>query len=180
MSNMNNNDRGRITGMPGTETTVKLYPQRLGVRMRNNIIRMLENRVLTGGWSSKSRQIAQALAIDNGLQVGSNNWNGLRVLGLTAKAAPLIKEVVHADWTAWLLEQPSYRNGYYKEQHDKAMARIDAVDQNFYITMHDKESIRKVVEILSDHTSQELKDKAKQVANLLRGTEPIHLITFKE
>jgi hypothetical protein len=141
---------------------------------------MLENRVLTGGWSSKSRQIAQALAIDNGLQVGSNNWNGLRVLGLSATAAPLIKEVVHADWTAWLLENSSYRNGYYKDQHDKAMESIDAVDQNFYIGMHDKESIRKVVEILTDHTSQELRDKAKQVANLLRGTEPIHLITFKE
>jgi len=180
MSNMNNNDRGRITGMPGTETTVKLYPQRLGVRMRNSIIRMLENRVLTGGWSSKSRQIAQALAIDNGLQVGSNNWNGLRVLGLSTTAAPLIKEVVHADWTAWLLENTSYRSSYYKDQHDKAMESIDAVDQNFYITMHDKESIRKVIEILTDHTSQELRDKAKQVANLLRGTEPIHLITFKE
>ena len=180
MSNMNNNARGRITGMPGTETTVRLYPQRLGVRMRNNIIRMLENRVLEGGWSSKSRQIAQALAIDNGLQIGSNNWNGLRVLGLSTTAAPLIKEVVHADWTAWLLENPSYRSGYYKDQHNKAMESIDAVDQNFYITMHDKESIRKVVEILLDHTSQELRDKAKQVANLLRGTEPIHLITFKE
>jgi hypothetical protein len=180
MSDMNNNDRGRITGMPGTETTVKLYPQRLGVRMRNNIIRQLENRVLTGGWSSKSRQIAQALAVNHGLQVGSNNWNGLRVLGLTPQAAPPIKEVVHADWTAWTLEEPSYRVGYYKEQYVNAMASLDSVDQNFYITMHDKESIRKVIEILADHTSQELKDKSMQVANLLRGTEPIEIITFKE
>jgi sulfur relay (sulfurtransferase) DsrC/TusE family protein len=166
--------------MPGTETTVKLYPQRLGARMRNNIIRQLESRALTGGWASKSRQIAQALAVKNGLQLSANSWNGIRVLGLTPQAAPLIKEVVQADWTAWILEQPGFRSGYYRDQHDKAMESIDAVDQNFYITMHDKESIRKVVEILAEHTSQELKDKAKQVANLLRGTEPIHLITFKE
>jgi hypothetical protein len=148
--------------------------------MRNSIIRMLENRVLTGGWSSKSRQIAQALAVNHGLQVGSNNWNGLRVLGLTPQAAPPIKEIVHADWTAWLLENPSYRSGYYKDQHDKAMESLDANDQNFYITMHDKESIRKVIAILADHTSQELRDKSMQVANLLRGTEPIHIITFQE
>ena len=180
MSNMNNNDRGRITGMPGTETTVKLYPQRLGVRMRNSVIRMLENRVLTGGWSSMSRQIAQALAVTHGLQVGSNNWNGLRVIGLSAKAAPLIKEIVHADFTAWVLENSIRSDGYYKDQHDKAMDSLDAVDQNFYIGMHDKESVRKVVEILTDHTSQELRDKAKQVANLLRGTEPIEILTFKE
>jgi hypothetical protein len=180
MSNMNNNDRGRITGMPGTETTVKLYPQRLGVRMRNSIIRMLENRVLTGGWASDSRKLAQALAVKNGLQIGSNNWNGIRVLGLAATAAPLVKEIVHADWTAWTLEEPSYRVGYYKEQHAIAMESIDAVDQDFYITMHDKESIRKVIEILAEHTTQELKDKSMQVANLLRGTEPIEIITFKE
>lgn len=180
MSNMNNNERGRLTGMPGTETRVTLYPQRLGVRMRNNIIRQLENRVLTGGWSSKSRRIAQALAIKHGLQVGSNNWNGIRVLGLTPQAAPLVKEIVHADWTAWMLEQPTYRTGYYRDQFDKAMESLDANDRNFYITMHDKESIRKVIAILADHTSQELKDKSMQVANLLRGTEPIEIITFQE
>ena len=180
MSKMNNNERGRITGMPGTETRVTLYPQRLGVRMRNSIIRMLENRVLEGGWSSNSRKIAQALAIKYGLQVGSNNWNGLRVLGLTPQAAPPIKEIVHADWTAWVLEEPTYRTGYYKQQYDKAMESLDANDQNFYITMHDKESIRKVIAILTDHTSQELRDKSMQVANLLRGTEPIEIITFQE
>jgi hypothetical protein len=148
--------------------------------MRNSIIRQLENRVLTGGWASNSRKLAQALAVKNGLQIGSTNWNGLRVLGLTPQAAPLIKEVVHADWTAWILEQPSGRTGYYRDQFDKAMVAIAAHDQNFYITMHDKESIRKVIAILADHTSQELKDKAKQVANLLRGTEPIEIITFQE
>ena len=180
MSNMNNNERGRITGLPGTETTVTLHPQRLGVRMRNSVIRMLENRVLEGGWSSNSRKIAQALAIKHGLQVGSNNWNGLRVLGLTPQAAQPIKEIVHADWTAWLLERQSYRTGYYRDQYDNAMESIDTVDQNFYITMHDKDSIRKVIAILAEHTTQEMKDKAKQVANLLRGTEPIEIITFKE
>jgi len=60
------------------------------------------------------------------------------------------------------------------------MAAIAAHDQNFYITMHDKESIRKVIAILADHTTQELIDKAKQVADMLRGTEPIEIITFKE
>lgn len=36
------NERGRATGMPGTKTTVTLYPQTLGVRMRNSIIRVPE------------------------------------------------------------------------------------------------------------------------------------------
>lgn len=180
MSDMGTNERGRITGMPGTETTVKLYPQRLGVRMRNSIIRMLENRFLTGGYSSKSRQIAQALAVKHGVQVGSNNWHGIRVLGLSEEAAPKIREIVHADWMAWILENPEYRDGYYRDQHDKAVESIDALDQNFYVSMHDRGSISKVAEILAVHTSQELKDKAKQVANLLRGTEPIEIITFQE
>jgi sulfur relay (sulfurtransferase) DsrC/TusE family protein len=177
---MNNNARGRITGMPGTETTVKLYPQRLGVRMRNSIIRQLENRVLTGGWASDSRKIAQALAAKYNLQVSNQHWNGLHILGLSAHAAPLIKEVIHTDWIAWLVEEPQYRNGYYKDRHIEAMAFIDAVNPDFYVTMHDKDSIRKVIAILAEHITQELKDKSKQVADMLRGTEPIEIITFQE
>jgi hypothetical protein len=31
---------------------------------------------------------------------------------------------------------------------------------------------------MKEHTTQETKDKSKQVADMLRGTEPINLITF--
>ena len=179
MSNMNNNDRGRVTGLPGTTTTVTLHPQRLGVRMRNSIIRMLETRIIVGGWSSKSRQIAEAISEKHGLQCGINNWNGIRVLGLRPEAAPLLAETLHADWTAWLLENTSYNKGDYRSQYENGMALVNGVDQNFYMTMHDKDSIRKVIEILAEHTSPELKQKAKEVANLLRGTEPIEITTFR-
>lgn len=175
-----NNERGRITGMAGTETSVALHPQRLGVRMRNNIIRMLEKCVLEGGWSSHSRKLAEALAEKYELQVSTNNWNGLRIIGLSAEAAPCIREVVVADWTAWLLENSSYGSGYYHNLHKKAIEHIDNRDQNFYVTIHDKVSVRKVIEILATHTTQEAKDKSKYVADLLRGTKPIHLITFRE
>jgi len=173
-------ERGRATGMPGTETTVTLYPQRLGVRMRNSVIRMIENRVITGGWSSKSRQIAESLVEKYGLQVSTSNYAGIRVLGMSAEAAPLIKELLQADWTAWILENPSYRDGHYHSRHIQSMAAIDACEPNFFLSVHDDITIRKIKEILADHTSQELKDKAKKIANLLRGTEPIHIITFKE
>lgn len=178
MTHMNIFQRGRITGMPGTEVSVTLYPQRLGVRMRNSIIRMMENRVIEGGWSSESRKLALAIAEKHGIQCSNNNWNSIRVLGLSAEAAPHIREVVHADWTAYLLERPGCRIGYYKDSYAEAMECIDACDQNFHINIHCKESNRKVVEILAEHTTQEAKDKSKQVADLLRGTEPIHLITF--
>lgn len=173
-----NNERGRITGMPGTEVSVTLYPQRLGVRMRNSIIRMLEKRVLEGGWSSQSRKLAEALAEKYELQVSTNNWNGLRIMGLSAEAASKVREVVVADWTAWLLENPEYRSGYYKSSHEQTIRSIENLDSNFYCNLRDKESICKVIEILAAHTTQEMKDKSKQVADLLRGTEPIHLITF--
>ena len=173
-----NNERGRITGMAGTKTTVTLHPQTLGVRMRNSVIRMLENRIIEGGWSSKSRQIAQALSEKYGLQCGVNNWNGIRILGMSERAAPRIRDIVVADWTAWLLENPTYRNGYYRGLHDGALQYIDNLDQNFYVTMHDKVAIRKIVEILTEDTAQELKEKSKKVADMLRGTEPIHIITF--
>jgi hypothetical protein len=175
---MNCNERGRITGMAGTETTVTLHPQRLGTRMRNNIIRMLESRVIEGGWSSQSRKIATALSEKYGLQVSTNNWNGIHVIGITEEAAPLVADVVRADFAAYRLLGGGHR-GYYQDRYGESMEQIDFLDQNFFIILHDKGSISKIKEILAEHTTQEMKDKAKEVANLLRGTEPIHITTFR-
>ncbi|WP_396190071.1 hypothetical protein [Flavobacterium sp.] len=181
MSDMNLNERGRITGMPGTTTTVMLHPRRLGARMRNNIIRQLENRVITGGWQSKSAQLAKALAAKYGLQVSNNHWNGMRILGITEGAGPLVAEIVRADYTAWILENPG--NGaspYYKDRVTQSIADANELNPDFFVSLHYDESVRKVTEILAEHTSQELKDKAKHVANMLRGTEPIEITTFQE
>lgn len=176
---MNNNERGRLTGMVGTETTITLHPQRLTARMRNSIIRMIESSAITGGWSSQARRLAENLAEKYGIQCTiTHHYRGLRIVGLSEEAAPHIAEIVHADWTAWLLENPEYRNGYYKNNHDNAMRSISNLDNNFYCNIHDKVSVSKVVETLAEHTTQEAKDKSRKVADLLRGTEPIHIITF--
>lgn len=175
----NCNERGRITGMPGTQTSVTLYPQTLGVRMRNSVIRMIESRAIVGGWTSQSRKLAVALADKYDLQCSAvNNYRGLRIIGISETAAPLVSEIVQADWVAWLLENPEYRTGYYRSQYEQTMRSLERCDSNFYCNLQCKDSNSKVIEILAEHTSLEKKDKAKQVADLLRGTEPIHLITF--
>lgn len=179
MNDMNNNERGRITGMPGTETTVTLHPQRLGVRMRNSIIRMIESRAITGGWSSQSRRIAENLAEKFNIQCSiANNYQDMRIVGISDEAARHVADITQADWTAWLLENAEYRNGYYRTRYEQAMRSIERRDQNFYVSLYDKESVRKVVAILAEHTTQEMKDKSKHVADLLRGTEPINIVTF--
>ena len=176
---INLNERGRITGMPGTKTTVTLYPQTLGVRMRNSTIRMLESRTITGGWTSQSRKLAEAIADKHGLQCSvSNQYRGLRVVGISEEAAPLVSEVVNADWVAWILENPSYSEGYYRGQYEASMTSLKRCESSFWVQLMHKETNSKVIEILAAHTTQEMKDKAKQVADTLRGTEPIHLITF--
>lgn len=173
------NERGRITGMPGTQTTVTLYPQTLGVRMRNNIIRMLEARTIVGGWTSNSRKLAESIADKYGIQCSvANSYRGLRIVGITETAAPLISELVQADWTAWILENPEYRRGYYQKSYESTMAGLKNREGSFWLQLMHKETTSKVVEILTEHTTQEMKEKSKQVADLLRGTEPIHLITF--
>lgn len=179
MNDLSNNERGRITGMPGTETTVTLYPQRLTARMRNSIIRMLEARTITGGWASQARRIAENLAEKFNLQCSAtNSYRGLRVVGISGTAAPLISEVVHADWVAWLLENPGYRTGYYRSQYEQTMRSLERCDNNFFCNLQIKGSISKVMEILAEHTTQEMKDESKHIVDLLKGTEPIHLITF--
>lgn len=172
-------ERGRITGMPGTHVTVTLHPQTLGVRMRNSIIRMISNLAIEGGWSSQSRKLAESLAEKFELQCSVTNiYRGLRVVGISETAAPLVSEIVHADWVAWLLENPEYRTGYYRSQYEQTMRSLERCESNFYCNLQGKGSNSKVIEILAAHTTQEMKDKSKHVIDLLRGTEPIHLITF--
>lgn len=176
---MNSNERGRITGMPGTQTTVTLYPQTLGVRMRNSIIRMIEAHAITGGWSSNSRKIAERLAEKFGLQCSvMNNYRGMRIVGISETAAPLVAEVVQADWCAWLLENPDYRSGYYRSQFDQTIRSLERCDANFYCNLQEEGSASKVAEILDEHTTEEMKEKSRHIINLLMGTEPIQLITF--
>jgi hypothetical protein len=103
---------------------------------------------------------------------------GLRILGVSDVAAPMVREIVHADWIGWTLENPSYREGYYKNKYEYAMDCLASREPNFYVVLHDNESIRKVAVILAEHTTQELKDKSQHVADLLRGAEPIHLLSF--
>lgn len=178
MSHMSLNERGRITGMPGVEVSVTLYPQRLSVRMRNSIIRMVEARTVEGGWSSQARRLSEALCNKHELQFTTNNWHGLNVVGMLAETAPRVREIVLADWTAWVLENPEYNVGYYRRHHIDALEAIDRCSQNFYIYIRDKIAVRKVTETLAEHTTQEMKDKSRHIVDLLRGTEPIHIITF--
>lgn len=174
---MNNNERGRITGLPGTETVVTLYPDRLGTRMRNMVIRMLEQHIIVGGWASQSRQLVEALAATYELQISTvNNWNGIEIYGLNADSAPLIADVVRADYAAFALERGHV--SYFHDSYESTMVNINNLNSGFYIRLHDKEATRKVTEILAAHTSQKLRDKARKVADLIRGSDPINVIKF--
>ena len=175
---MNNNERGRVTGMPGVEVSVTLHPQRLSTRMRNSVANMVESRVIIGGWGSQGRRLATAVAEKYGIQCSINSWNGLRIVGISEHAAPLVRELVTADWTAWLLDNSKYNVGYYRNSYELTLNSLDRCDQNFFASVYDKEAIRKIVVILATHTTQEMKDKSKQVSEMLRGTEPIHLVSF--
>ncbi len=175
----NSNARGRITGMAGTETTVKLDPTRLSAKMRNSVIRMIETMTVTGGWAAQSRRLAEVIIKNHTLPCTVTTSRGIRVVGLTEEAAPRIREVVVADWAAFLLLNPSYRNGYYKNSYDREVDKIDELDQDFYIGLNDTDSIRKVAAILGEHITPETKARALRVADKLRGTEPIHIINFR-
>lgn len=174
---MNNTERGRVTGLPGTETVVTLYPDRLGARMRNMVIRMLEQHNIVGGWSSKSRQLVEALADTYKLKMSTvNNWNGVLVVGLTEEAAPLVADVVRADYAAFALERGHV--SYFHDSFESTMSNINNVNSEFYIRLHDKEATSKVIEILAAHTPPKLRDKARKVADLIRGSDPINVIKF--
>jgi hypothetical protein len=73
---MNRYDYARLASMPGTTTEVLLWPSKLTVRIRNQIIRNLEAGYMKGGWSSKSRHLTEAIARHYELPLlHQDNWS---------------------------------------------------------------------------------------------------------
>ena len=102
-------ERGRVTGLAGVETVVTLYPDKLGARMKNSVIRMLKNAHVTGGWTSKSKRLTEKLAERFQLCMTKGRYGSLT---LYASPEPEVRgeliNLIRADLSLFLLEADTH------------------------------------------------------------------------
>lgn len=172
-------ERGRITGINGMVSELTLHPEHLGPRIKKNVIRMLENAHITGGWSSQSRQVAETLAQRFNLSVLQTRWQGLT---LYAQPRPEIRdqliELIHADIAAFLLENPGYHTSYYANAAQEAIAQLKKGNAK-YIDFRSGEFSKRAITLINSELPAHVIAQNKHVIDLLNSNTPIRITTIR-
>lgn len=176
---MHANERGRLTGINGVESVLTLYPERLGPRIKKSVIKMLENAHITGGWQSQSRQVAEALAEKFNLNVLQTRWQGLT---LYAQPTPEIRdkliELVQADISVFLLENPNYHHSYYSNAAKETIAQLQKGNAK-YIDFRNKEFSKQAIALINKELPEHVIAQNKRVIDILNNNTPVHLTTLR-
>ena len=173
------NERGRITGISGMESVLTLYPDRIGPRIKNSVIKMLQNAHITGGWQSQSRQVAEQLAETFQLTVLQTRWNGLTLYAQpTAEVRDQLIEFVKADIAAFLLEHPDYHRTYYT---NSARDTVESLQNGTikYIDFRSKEYTKQAIALINKDLPDEVRQANQKVIDLLKGGAPIYITTIR-
>ncbi len=173
------NERGRLTGIAGMESVLTLHPDRLSPRIKNAVIKMLQNAHITGGWQSKSRQVAEQLAETFQLSVLQTRWNGLTLYAQpTAEVRDQLIEFVKADIAAFLLEHPDYHRSYYT---NSARDTVESLRNGTikYIDFRSTAYTKQAIALINQDLPDEFKQANQKVIDLLKGGAPIHITTIR-
>ncbi len=173
------NERGRVTGIAGMESVLTLHPDRLSPRIKNAVIKMLQNAHITGGWQSKSRQVAEQLAETFQLSVLQTRWNGLTLYAQpTAEVRDQLIEFVKADISLFLLEHPDYHRSYYT---NSARATVESLQNGTakYLDFRGTEYTKQAIALINQDLPEEARQANQQVIDLLNGSKPIYITTIR-
>ena len=175
-------DSARI---PGTTTTVQLYPQRLSKGIKTRVIAALRSGVAAGGDRAFGAIIARKLALKFNLPIRST-WDSTSVF--VARDVPKnirdeVVSLIQADATAELLNPTYDYTSYTQQVKDKAVQDVrminmycGKVDYNFvFLTPEIRKKARKLCSIAP---SPERLAKAEEIIALLDKEDPITIETF--
>lgn len=175
-------DIARAAKVVGMQTTMQLDPTKITVRIKNRLIRWLEKGEYVGGWSSKTRRVAESLATTYDLPQSLRTWEGVRVRRPSPELRKEMMELVRADWTAAVLENPylAKESGWARRRYDEVMKELEHRDCNdVYIGMHHHEFTKQAFALLDKHQRHEYSSNVKACVDALNGTALIHILTLE-
>jgi hypothetical protein len=176
---MNLFDRGRLTGISGMESVLTLHPDRMGTRIKKNVIKMLENAHITGGWKSQSRQVAEQLAVTFELTMLQDRYNGIK---LYAAPAPEVRDelidLIKADIAMFLLEHPDYHRQWYSERARDAIELLQS-GKSGTIDFRTQPIVKQAVALINKSLPDKARDANQRVIDLLLSNKPIYITTIR-
>ena len=175
-------DSARI---PGTTTTVKLYPQRLSKGIKTRVIAALRSGVAAGGDRAFGAIIARKLALKFNLPLQST-WDSTAVF--VAKEVPKnirdeVVSLIQADAAAELLNPKQEYTTYIQQVKDNAVQDVRAMNLysgkgDYRLGFFNPEIRKKARKLCSIAPSPERLAKAEEIIALLDKEDPITIETF--
>lgn len=172
---------GRLAKMPGVTPTFTFSPAQLSTRMRKAAQKMVRERLLRGGWSCESKQVAKmvmdAFAIPYGPErYGSNN---VPFSGLPLEVREEIAVLLEADAAAKILTMADNPNRYGSVEYTQQSARnqIAAVRQlhnadgyRGYASFYSRVFLSRALDVVGKYNMTQdpiLAEQAKRAAAIL-------------
>lgn len=175
-------DIARAAKTMAVRTSVTLDPTLITPRIKNKLIKWLESGYLDGGYRSEARKIGDMLVDKFDLPMSHSSWRGLSLSNPSKELADEVVEVLTADWTAFILENPQYmraERNWYKDQYNHAMNWLqnDRSGKRFLNT-HDNNFRKQVLELVCKHQGEDDKRRVQVAIDAIKSGEPIHLYNY--
>lgn len=170
----------KIRHLPGLKLTATLDPTQVSKRVKTSAQKMLRSGVLTSGYRSKSRMLAEQLLSDAGrvAPVSAVTWVAFIADAglLTNEARKQIKELIDA---ARLIDHASSNNGsnkFVNERYDRMLkdlktTRIGRLSLNTY----QLEINMQIAEVAASCRTPLMVEIHNELADKLDSTEPFHI-----
>jgi hypothetical protein len=170
----------KIRHLPGLKLAATIDPTQISKRVKTAAQKMLRTGILTAGYRSKSRLLAEQLLNDAGrvAPVSANSW-GVFISDaaiLTKEAREQIVELVNA---ARLLEHASTTSGnseYINERYDEMAKQVERTKiGKLHMHMYQPVIHQQIAEIVSACCTPLMVEIHNELANKLDTTEPFHI-----
>lgn len=173
-------DVARMANTMAMKTTVVLDPTLITVRVKNSIKKQLRSGFITAGWRSHAAKIAEALTHKLGLPVTRVWWRGVQINNPSLDTRQYLLGLVEADWAAQLLERPHIAsNQYYRKQYEQHLLYLRGNTASFHLTFQSSAFAEQARDYMGQGMTAADREKIEKAIDLLDGTEPIHITTYK-
>lgn len=174
-------DIARYTNTMAVQSTIAVDPTKITVRIKNKLLKWLDQSHLDGGYRSEARKLGELISQKFQLPTTMSSWRGVQARVTNKQMAKELQELLRADWTAELLEDPGMSRGWYAQQYDESMRRLALANPKLTVSLyiHNEEYRQPIIDCLNKYVTDEERARIKQAIEALKGTEPIVCINYQ-
>lgn len=169
----------RLAQVAGIETTFTFHPAKLTPRIRNAAKRMIESRVLVGGYRSQARNVAKLIAAKHGVPLLNAHPRWVEVGAFPREVRDRLLEFRQADWAAYTLAV-GHLPKWYAQRYEGDVELLKSDDEVGAVSFDELDVGKAAISYLEDWCrSTNDGGHAKYVSSLLDTDQPIVLpITY--